>query len=42
MKRLFLQLIDDSRVVDAPADGLSLDRTLDIPQEYDLVTIHTS
>ena len=35
-------LVEDSRVVDAPADGLSLDATLDIAQEYDLVIIHTS
>src|SRR6201989_1174830 len=33
---------EGSRVVDSPADGLSLDATLDIAQEYDLVIIHTS
>jgi hypothetical protein len=35
-------LIEDSRVVDAPADDLSLDATLDIAQKYELVIIHTS
>ena len=35
-------LIEDSRVLDAPADGLSLDASLDIAQQYDLVIIHTS
>src|SRR4030088_546643 len=35
-------LIEDSRVLDAPADGLSLERCLDIGQQYDLVIIHTS
>ncbi|SEC25568.1 hopanoid biosynthesis associated radical SAM protein HpnJ [Burkholderia sp. WP9] len=35
-------LVPDSRVLDAPADGLSVDQTLDIAQQYDLVVIHTS
>ncbi|WP_327367272.1 radical SAM protein, partial [Caballeronia terrestris] len=35
-------LIEDSRVLDAPADGLSLDESLDIAQQYALVIIHTS
>ena len=35
-------LVPDSRVVDAPADGLSVEQTLAIAQDYELVIIHTS
>ena len=35
-------LVPDSRVLDAPADGLSVDASLDIAQQYELVVIHTS
>jgi hopanoid biosynthesis associated radical SAM protein HpnJ len=35
-------LIPGSRLLDAPADGLSVPATLNIAQEYDLVIIHTS
>ncbi|NPT39427.1 hopanoid biosynthesis associated radical SAM protein HpnJ, partial [Paraburkholderia xenovorans] len=35
-------LVPDSRVLDAPADGLSVGQTLDIAEQYDLVVIHTS
>src|SRR3569623_20802 len=35
-------LVPGSRVLDAPADGLSVDATLHIAQQYDLVIIHTS
>ncbi|WP_158938148.1 hopanoid biosynthesis associated radical SAM protein HpnJ [Burkholderia sp. S171] len=35
-------LIAGSRVLDAPADGLSVEASLDIAEEYDLVIIHTS
>jgi hopanoid biosynthesis associated radical SAM protein HpnJ len=35
-------LVPDSRVLDAPADGLSLDETLAIAASYELVIIHTS
>src|SRR5271170_478594 len=35
-------LIDDSRVLDAPADGLSLDASLEIAEQYVPVIIHTS
>jgi hypothetical protein len=35
-------LIADSRVLDATADGLSVEESLDIAQQYDLVVIHTS
>ena len=35
-------LVPDSRVLDAPADGLSVEASLDIAQEYELVIIHTS
>jgi len=35
-------LVPDSRVLDAPADGLSVDASLDIAQQYELVIIHTS
>ncbi|RQH07569.1 hopanoid biosynthesis associated radical SAM protein HpnJ [Paraburkholderia dinghuensis] len=35
-------LVPDSRVLDAPADGLSVDETLKIADDFDLVIIHTS
>ena len=35
-------LVPGSRVLDAPADELSVDATLDIAQDYELVVIHTS
>ncbi|SAL61559.1 radical SAM family protein [Caballeronia arvi] len=35
-------LIADSRLLDAPADGLSVDAALDIAAQYELVIIHTS
>src|SRR5271155_150328 len=35
-------LVADSRLLDAPADGLSVEESLDIAQQYDLVIIHTS
>ena len=35
-------LIPDSRVLDAPADNVSVTETLEIAQGYDLVIIHTS
>ncbi|WP_233863619.1 hopanoid biosynthesis associated radical SAM protein HpnJ [Paraburkholderia adhaesiva] len=35
-------LVPDSRVIDAPADGLSVDETLKIADDFDLVIIHTS
>lgn len=35
-------LVPDSRVVDAPADGLSVEETLKIAEDYELVIIHTS
>lgn len=35
-------LVEGSRVVDAPADDLTLEATLDIAQQYELVIIHTS
>ncbi|MCP3718439.1 hopanoid biosynthesis associated radical SAM protein HpnJ, partial [Paraburkholderia sp. CNPSo 3281] len=35
-------LVPDSRVLDAPADGLSVEETLKIAAAYDLVIIHTS
>ncbi|HKT62066.1 MAG TPA: hopanoid biosynthesis associated radical SAM protein HpnJ, partial [Burkholderia sp.] len=35
-------LVPGSRVVDAPADGLSVEETLKIANDYDLVIIHTS
>jgi hypothetical protein len=35
-------IVPGSRLLDAPADGLSVGATLDIAQEYDLVVIHTS
>src|ERR1700712_904250 len=35
-------LIPDSRLVDAPADGLTVEQVLQIAQPYDLVIMHTS
>ncbi|MEZ2354777.1 hopanoid biosynthesis associated radical SAM protein HpnJ [Caballeronia sp. RCC_10] len=35
-------LVPGSRVLDAPADGLSVGETLTIAREYDVVIIHTS
>jgi hopanoid biosynthesis associated radical SAM protein HpnJ len=35
-------LVPGSRLLDAPADGLSVAQTLDIARDYDLVIIHTS
>ncbi|WP_062604923.1 hopanoid biosynthesis associated radical SAM protein HpnJ [Caballeronia calidae] len=35
-------LIPGSRLIDAPADGLSVEETLDIAARYELVVIHTS
>src|ERR1700719_71315 len=35
-------LVPNSRVLDAPADGLSVAATLDIAVDYELVIIHTS
>jgi hypothetical protein len=35
-------LVPGSRVLDAPADGLSFEATLDIAARYELVVIHTS
>jgi hopanoid biosynthesis associated radical SAM protein HpnJ len=35
-------LVPESRVIDAPADGLSVDASLAIAETYDLVIIHTS
>uniref|UniRef100_UPI002ABE44D4 hopanoid biosynthesis associated radical SAM protein HpnJ n=1 Tax=Paraburkholderia sp. J76 TaxID=2805439 RepID=UPI002ABE44D4 len=35
-------LVPESRVLDAPADGLSVEETLKIAAGYDLVIIHTS
>src|SRR3984957_14076951 len=35
-------LVPGSRVLDAPADDMSADATLDIASTYDLVIIHTS
>ena len=35
-------LIPDSRVLDAPADELSVDQTLQIAENYELVILHTS
>ena len=35
-------LVPGSRVLDAPADGLTADETLDIAAQYELVVIHTS
>ncbi|MBB3260755.1 radical SAM superfamily enzyme YgiQ (UPF0313 family), partial [Paraburkholderia bannensis] len=35
-------LVPESRVLDAPADGIGVEETLKIAQDYDLVIIHTS
>src|SRR3954449_8654749 len=35
-------LVPGSRLLDAPADGLTVEQTLGIAQEYELVIIHTS
>lgn len=35
-------LVPGSRVLDAPADGLSVEETLKVARDYDLVIIHTS
>src|ERR1700730_18594451 len=35
-------LVPDSRVVDAPADDLSVEKCLDIARDFDLVIMHTS
>src|ERR1700758_3696793 len=35
-------LVEGSRLVDAPADGLSMETTLNIAEQYELVIIHTS
>lgn len=35
-------MVPDSRLLDAPADGLSVEESLRIAQGYDLVIIHTS
>lgn len=35
-------LVPNSRVLDAPADGLGVEQTLNIAVDYDLVIIHTS
>jgi hopanoid biosynthesis associated radical SAM protein HpnJ len=35
-------LVPHSRLLDAPADGLSVGATLDIAQHYDLIILHTS
>ncbi len=35
-------LVPGSRLLDAPADGLSVEDTLAIAQDYDLIVIHTS
>jgi len=35
-------LVPGSRLLDAPADGLSLEQTLTIASEYELVIVHTS
>lgn len=35
-------LVPNSRVLDAPADGLGVEQTLNIAVGYDLVIIHTS
>ena len=35
-------LVPGSRLLDAPADGLSVEETLAIAQDYELVVIHTS
>ena len=35
-------LVEGSRVLDAPADGLGVERSLEIACRYELVVIHTS
>jgi hopanoid biosynthesis associated radical SAM protein HpnJ len=35
-------LVPNSRLLDAPADGLTVDQSREIAREYDLVIIHTS
>ena len=35
-------LVPGQPLLDAPADGLSVEASLDIAQQYDLVVIHTS
>jgi hypothetical protein len=35
-------LVPGSRLLDAPADGLSVAQALDVARQYDLVIIHTS
>ena len=35
-------LVPDSKLIDAPVEGLSVKATLDIAQDYELVIIHTS
>src|SRR5246127_2696389 len=35
-------LVPDSRVLDAPADRVSVEATLEIAVQYDLIIIHTS
>src|ERR1700745_1434345 len=35
-------LVPGSRLLDAPPDGLSVEKTLTIAENYDLVVIHTS
>ncbi|MGH8183784.1 MAG: hopanoid biosynthesis associated radical SAM protein HpnJ, partial [Rhodanobacteraceae bacterium] len=35
-------LVPDSRLLDAPADGLLVEETLKIAEQYELVIIHTS
>ena len=35
-------MVPDSRLVDAPADDLTVDQTLAIAQNYELVIMHTS
>jgi hopanoid biosynthesis associated radical SAM protein HpnJ len=35
-------LVPDSRLLDAPADGLSVQQTLTVAAAYDLIVIHTS
>ena len=35
-------LVPGSRVLDAPADGLSVEATLDIAAQHELVILHTS
>ena len=35
-------MVPDSRLLDAPADGLSVEQTLKIASDYELIIIHTS